>query len=659
LPRYNKTWLFGDIISGITVGLLLVPQALAYAKLAGVPLEFGLYTSVTGVLIYWIFSTSKDVTTGPTAVLSQLCGQVLATYNIGADKVDPVVFLVSVSFLSGIIEMLIGFLQLGIIIDFIPTPVIVGFTSGAAVSIISGQVAGLLGIRGIDTNNSAHMILYNTFKSIGSCKADAFVGISALAILILFRLITRFFIKRGYSWFSWVGQSSNAIVIVLFTIISYSINSGKKTPLFRIVGNVPQGLNYFKVPELANMQNILSASAAVVLVSVLEHVAISKSFGRLNGYTPDINQEIIAMGVTNTLGSFLGAFSATGSFSRSSINSRSGAKSPLAGLFTAGVMFLSLYVVTPAFFYIPNSVLSAMIINAITDLMSRPAALKELWEIEFLDFLAFALAFFVTIFVSIETAIYCSVAFAVIVLLYRVARPKVGTLARDNSGGWSGIDELKQYTDDVDFSPAPPGIAVFRIEEALSYPNASYVSNYIKTWVENNTLYNISAVKSDEQLWCNKNTSYKPIIENEFGSNGSAVNILPLPILEAIVFDFSAVNGIDATGLQTLVDIKREVENYSGGRVLFYFAHVHPQFRRVLQYFLLNLRPNFEIVSVVANAETLDPKAEQVITRIEDQRREIYGSSSVYTEQFIFRTIDQAVADAVKRTSEAISRKSQ
>lgn len=612
-----------------------------------------MYTSVTGVLGYWVFATSKDVTIGPTAVLSQLCGQMLASYNIGAGKVDPVAFLVSLSFLSGIIEILIGFLRLGIIIDFIPTPVIVGFTTGAAVSIISGQLAGLLGIRGIDTNKSANLVLYNTFKSIGSCKVDAIVGVSALVILVLFRFITRYFTKRGYSWFSWVGQSSNVIVTILFTVISFYVNSGKTTPLFRVVGKIPQGLNYLKVPRLDNLQNVLPASTAIVLVSVLEHVAIAKSFGRLNGYSTNTNQEIIAMGVTNTLGSFLGAFSATGSFSRSSIKSRSGVKTPLAGLFTALVLFLSLYVITPAIFYIPNSVLSAMIINAITDLMSRPAALKELWEIEFLDFLSFILAFIVTIFVSIESAIYCSAAFAVIVLLYRVARPNIGVLARDNHGGWSGLDELKQDTDKVDFSSAPAGIAVFRIEESLSYPNASYVSNYIKKWVEENTLYNGSAVKADDQLWCNKNNS--PIEPSNIrGSNESFSNILPLPILEAIIFDCSAVNGIDATGLQALVDIKREVENFSGGRVLFYFAHVHHQLRRVLQYFLLNLRPNLEVLSIVANAEKIDPIAEQIIINIEDERREIYGSSSEYTQQFIFRTIDQAVADAVNRTSKTV-----
>ena len=419
IRRYNRTWLIGDVIAGLTVGMLLVPQALAYAKLAGVPLEYGLYTGFFGAVFYTFFSTSKDVTIGPTAVLSQLCGQVLLSYNTGDNRIDPVVFLVCVAFVSGLMEVAIGLLNFGIIVDFIPVSVIVGFTTGAAISIITGQLAGLLGIPNINKSDATHIILYNTLKSIPLTKLDASIGISALICLMGFRIVTKHYLKRGYSWFSWVGYSSNVVVIIVFTFISFLINQGAKKPYFSVIGIVPKGLGVFKVPSLDHLPVILSASSTIVLVSILEHLAVAKSLGRLNGYTPDSNQEIIALGVTNTVGAFMGAYPSCGSFSRSSVLSRSGSRSPLVGFFIAGVVVMALYVVTPAFYFIPNSVLSAMIIAAITDLIARPKIIKEFWEIERTDFVTCLIALLVTIFVSIETAIFASVGFSAAVLLYR------------------------------------------------------------------------------------------------------------------------------------------------------------------------------------------------------------------------------------------------
>ena len=209
------------------------------------------------------------------------------------------------------------------------------------------------------------------------------------------------------------------MVIISFTLISFLVNQGQKKPLFAVIGSVPRGLGHFELPVLGNLPTILSASSSVVVVSILEHLAVSKSLGRLNGYVPNSNQEIVALGVTNVLGSFIGGYPACGSFSRSSVLSRSGSRTPAAGFFIATIIILALYVITPAFYFIPSSVLSAMIIAAVTDLIARPRVIKEFWTIEKTDFLACWVAFLVTIFVSIETAIFCSVGFSVAVLLYR------------------------------------------------------------------------------------------------------------------------------------------------------------------------------------------------------------------------------------------------
>jgi sodium-independent sulfate anion transporter 11 len=641
LPRYNKTWFIGDVIAGVTVGLLVVPQALVYAKLAGVPLEFGLYTSIVGVLIYWIFATSKDVTIGPTAVLSQLCGQLVAAHIDSTNKELAVAFLVSASLIAGLMEVIIGLLNFGIIVDFIPTPVITGFTSGAAISIMTSQLASLLGINGINAGEPAYLVTYRTVINFSKVQTDAIVGIAALIILIIFRFATSYFVRNGFNWFIWVGQLSNAIVTIAFTIFSYFINIGKEVPAFRIVGYVPQRLNYMKIPSLGDFNNVWSAAMAIALVSIIEHIAVAKSFGRLNGYSPDPNQEIIALGMTNILGSFLGGFPATGSFSRSSIMSRSKVKTPFAGIFSGCIVFLAIYVITPAFYYIPNSVLAAMIINAISDLLIRPNTIKELWEIEISDFISFILSFLITIFVSIEVAIYFSVGFSVLVLLYRVARPRLVTLVRDNDGGWSGYDEIRQNFDETDFNPLPAGIAIFRIEENLTYPNSNFFNNYVRSWINVHCSYNGKAKDAKDQLWC---TSSR-ISNLSFGSFDLEGQNAKLPVLRAVIFDFSSVNRIDATGLQTLIDLKREIEDYSGCQILFFFAHVNQQLRRVLQNFLLNASPYLEVTPVLANAIVLNFEDEQNIFDIQDKSKD-YGSKENFAQQFVFRTIDQAVAAA-------------
>ncbi|KAI8893259.1 sulfate transporter family-domain-containing protein [Globomyces pollinis-pini] len=639
LPKYNRTWLFGDLIAGLTVGMLVIPQALAYAKLAGLPLEHGLYTSFVGLISYFLFATSKDVTIGATAVMSQLSGQLMATYNVNTG-LSPVVFSVSLAFFAGLVETFIGLFQLGIIVDLIPTPVIAGFTTGAGVQIITGQLQGLLGIPGINTNNAAYQVLIDTVGSIGKLRFDAVIGLSSLALLIIFRLSTYYFVSKGHKWFQWVGQAANGVTVILFIIISYFVNNGlaPKDLKFRIVGNIPRGLNYFDVPSFEDFPKVAPAIGSVVLVGILEQIAVAKSFGRINGYRPNANQEIVAVGLVNTIGSLFGGFSATGSFSRSSIKSRSGARTPLSGVFTAIVVLLAIYVITPVFQFIPNATLAAIIINSISDLLSRPATIRELWEIEVFDFLSFLIALLATIFSSIENGIFTSVAFALIVLLYRVARPNVHALVRDESGGWIGYEEIKQENEIVSVKSSPPGVAVFRVEESLTYPNANYVSDNVKSWIQANTKYNGQNKETSEKLWCEDtvneakvSSAYLPVW---FDDTQNPVN--EIPILNAVVFDFASVNNIDSTGLQTLVDIRADLEKYAGGHISFYFAHVRPHHQHILDYFY-ELGSKHDVVPVVHSDVWLDGSSSSDINELRKGR--------------IFRTIDQAVAAASKKNS--------
>ncbi|KAI8928398.1 sulfate transporter family-domain-containing protein [Entophlyctis helioformis] len=676
LPKYNTNWFSGDLIAGLTVAIIVIPQALAYAKLAGVPVEFGLYTSFVGALIYCLFATSKDVTIGATAVLSVLTGQVAATYN--SDKaIDPVVFAVSVAFVTGIIETAIGLLRLGILVDFIPTPVIVGFTTGAGLTIICGQVSGMLGITGVDTNEAAYRIVINTLGKLDKIKIDAAFGLSALAVLLIFRFGTAYLVKRGNSWAIWLGYSSNAIVMIVVTLISFWYNQGSSSLRIRVVGNVPKGLSYIKVPTIPDFGRVIQASVTVVVVGILEHIAVTKSFGRINGYTPDANQEIVALGLTNLIGSFFGGYPATGSFSRSAIKSRSGVRTPLAGVYTGTVVLLSIYFFTPLFYFIPNAGLSALIINAISDLIVRPSTLQQLYNIEILDLLSAVIAFVFTIFFSIEIGIFVSVSFSVLVLLVRLARPRYQVLLREESGNWIGNDDaFIDDTVDPKVQVSPPGIFVFRVEESLTYPNSAYLNDRIKEWVFKHAQYGGANVPPSQRLWSDNLQEEALAIQQErekassnavdaYGKGGKDIWLAedkPLPRLRAIVFDLSAVNWIDATGLQTLVDLKRDLERFGGGRVPFYFVHVRHRFGRVLTYFAELLPAPAEDLTPVSSAtnESKSPQSEGPSARnsLQDDIERADAAGDYASDDFakgfgarnptrFYRTIDEAVEDAL------------
>ncbi|KAJ3146259.1 hypothetical protein HDU89_006400 [Geranomyces variabilis] len=619
LPKYNRTWFFSDVIAGLTVGMVVIPQALAYAKLATLPVQYGLYTSFTGVLLYCFFATSKDVTIGATAVVSQLTGQLIASHA-SSGEFNPVSFAIALAFLTGVFQLIIGLLRLGIVVDFIPAPVIAGFTSGAGITIIIGQLAGLLGIAGINTNDNSYLVLGNTLKHLGDAKLDAAFGFASLVFLLIFKFGCRALTNRGYRWARWVGISRNALVVILFTAISYGVNHGLAKSRFKIVGDVPKGFGSLQVPDARHIRGAVPASITVLIVSVLEHVAVVKSYGRLNGYRPDANQELVALGATNLVGSFLGTFPATGSFSRSAIKSQSGVRTPLASLFTAVIVVLALYLLTPLFKYIPSATLSAIIVSAISELISRPALVKQLWDIQLLDLFAFVLAFVFTFFFSIEVAIYVSVAYSVVVLLYRLARPHYAVLGRvDQTGLW--VSTKDQFLGRI-ATPPPPGILVVKLEESLTYPNANYFSEHIKDVVISTTEFGGVVLPPDQKLWCDntegkvkaarkKNTAVQV---HSLQKVGSDVTISSSPEvsktvdnklhrLRAIVFDFSAVNGIDSTGVQMLTDLRRDVDVYAGQRVEFHFAHVRPRFERILSYFLRITRTDHDVTPVVPSPD--------------------------------------------------------
>lgn len=445
--HYNIKWLYGDLVAGITVGVVLVPQSMSYAQLAGLPAQYGLYSSFVGVFIYSFFATSKDVSIGPVAVMSMQVGKVIAKVQaeFGNEFSAPEIA-TFLSLICGGISAAIGLLRLGFIVEFISMPAVMGFMSGSAFNIIVGQVPGLMGYGSkVNTRVAAYKVVINTLKALPLTNVNAAFGLVPLFILYVWKFSCGYLSRRyprRKMWFFYFEQLRNAIVIVVATAIAWGIVHpqlksfkgpiNKFKPTIQTIGVVPSGLKDVGVMKIPN--GILSAMASEIPVStiilLLEHIAISKSFGRINDYKVVPDQELIAIGVNNLIGTFFNAYPATGSFSRSALKAKCGVRTPLAGIFTGGVVLLALYCLTSSFYYIPKATLSAIIIHAVSDLITSYKVTWNLWEVNPVDCGIFLISVIITIFASIEDGIYFAIAASAAVLLFRIAKPTGQFLGR-------------------------------------------------------------------------------------------------------------------------------------------------------------------------------------------------------------------------------------
>ncbi|KAF9264887.1 sulfate permease [Marasmius fiardii PR-910] len=599
ITRYNVQWLTGDLIAGLTVGIVVVPQGMSYAQIATLPVQYGLYSSFVGVFIYCFFATSKDVSIGPVAVMSLTVSQIIKhVQEKHPNQWDGPLIATTLSFICGFIVLGMGLLRIGWLVEFIPAPAVSGFMTGSAISIVAGQVPGLMGISGwFDTRAATYLVIINTLKNLPKTTLDAAWGLPALVGLYGIRMLmdhlTKRYPRRARVFF-FMSILRNALILIVFTIASWLYtrhrrDSKGKYPI-KILGTVPRGLQHVKSPTIdPELVSVLSSQLPIAtIILFLEHIAISKSFGRLNGYKINPNQELIAIGVTNTIGSVFGAYPATGSFSRSALKSKSGVRTPLAGIITAVVVIVALYGLTPAFFWIPNASLSAVIIHAVADLVASPQQVYSYWRVSPLEFVIWLAAVLVTIFTTIEYGIYASVIASLVLLVVRVAHPRGSFLGKVTLKKSTGSEEREVFVplkdngiinSELNIVPPSPGVIIYRLEESYLYPNCSAVNDVIVDYVKTHMRrgMDLSTIKLGDRPWNDPGPG-------RGGSNMSAQEEnARKPVLHAVVLDLSSISHIDTTAIQSLIDTRNELERWANHPVDFHFATIlSPWIRRAL-----------------------------------------------------------------------------
>lgn len=481
LPKYELHWLQCDLIAGLTVGLTVVPQGLAYAQIAGLPVQYGLYSSFMGGFIYCILGTSKDVTLGPTAIMS------LLVYTYG--NRDPVQA-VMLTLLAGLIQFGMGLFRLGFIMRFVSVPVISGFTSAAAVTIALGQLKHIFGVK--TTSQNFFPQLAETLKSLGEANVwDVVMGLSCIVSLTLLRYIRQWVspssqedsfcqkLSKKFIWLVSIGR--NAIVVISAGLVAYAIHTQSSTThckhpdCLTLTGKIEEGLPEFKPPAFQETKgnstvyaNVLVGRIGVGLIVVplmglLESLAIGKAFARKNGYALDVNQDMIAIGASNILSSFVSSYCVTGSFSRTAINAQSNVKTPAGGLFTGALVLVSLALLTPSFYYIPKSALAAVIICAVVYMIDIKTV-TSLWRVKKINLVPLVTTFLVC-FWQIPYGILAGIGVSMIIMLYPSTFPKISHYVTQNASSES--------------------VLVVTPQQGMHYPSAEYVSDTVREIVHN------------------------------------------------------------------------------------------------------------------------------------------------------------------------------
>lgn len=426
LPKYSIDFLIQDIIAGITVGLTAIPQGIAYAVIAGLPPEYGLYASLTAGFVYIFFGSCKDVTVGPTAIISTMTAK-YASYSID--------YAILAAFLTGASILLMGIFKLGFLVNFISMPVISGFTTAAALQIAASQLKAFFALSGSSGNYFAESIV-NFVQNIKTAKIwDPLLATVTIIMLYLLKRMgngckrTDGFVKKT-RWF--VSLARNACVVVFGMILAYIFKVTTDTEPFVLIGDIGGGLPKVGLPPFSTVSGNVTETfpdmlaklgpqfIILPLVAILESVAIAKAFAE--GGVVDATQEMIAVGLCNLIGSFVQSMPITGSFTRTALNYASGVKTPAGGFTKCLLIIVALSLLTSTFYYIPKASLAGLIITAMFNMIDYEI-FSRLWRKSKIEFLLLIMTIIVCLFAGLEYGIVAGIMLEGLMLLYRTSVP--------------------------------------------------------------------------------------------------------------------------------------------------------------------------------------------------------------------------------------------
>jgi SulP family sulfate permease len=460
LPKYKSTQLKGDLAAGLTVGVMLIPQGMAYAMIAGLPPIYGLYASTIPLILYAIFGTSRQLAVGPVAMVSLLTAAGIGVLAEGNMELY-IVLAITLAFMVGAIQFLLGAFRLGFLVNFLSHPVISGFTSAAALIIGLSQLKHLLGVD-IPRSHHVHEIVLNAIEQVGSINWATFaIGIGGIALIIGSKKISK-------------AIPAQLVAVVVGILVVWGL--GLTGQGVKIVGDVPSGLPSVSTPsfELGQLQSLLPIALTIALVSFMESIAVAKAIqAKHKNYKVIPNQELIALGIANIGGSFFQSYPTTGGFSRTAVNDQAGAKTGMASIISAVLIILTLLFLTSLFYYLPKAILASVIMVAVFGLIDYKEAI-HLWKSNRTDFFMLIVTFIATLSLGIEQGIAVGVILSLVMVIYRTTRPHIAVLGK--VPGSTYYRNLERFTEVEDRDD----LLIIRFDAQLYFANTNFFKDTLE-----------------------------------------------------------------------------------------------------------------------------------------------------------------------------------
>ena len=492
LETYGREKLTGDLSAGLTVGVMLIPQGMAYALIAGLPPIYGLYASLVPLVIYALFGTSRQLAVGPVAMVSLLVAAAVGPIA-GGDTQLYIGLALLLSLMVGLLQFGLGLARFGFLVNFLSHPVLAGFTSAAALIIGLSQLKHLLGIS-IERSHYIHEILWTAVQKAGAVDPMTLaLGLGSIALLV------------GLQW--WKKSFPGALAAVVVTTLA-TWGFGLQEMGVAIVGSVPSGLPAPTMPPMdaGAVGNLVPSALAIGLVGFMESIAVAKVYAARHRYEVDANKELVGLGLANVAGAFFSAYPTTGGFSRTAVNDQAGAQTNLAAIFSAGIIALTLLFLTPLFYFLPKAVLAAIVMVAVFGLIEWEEVV-HLWHVDRTDLALMGVTFTATLGLGIEQGILTGVIVSLIAVIYQTSQPHTAIMGR--------LPDTSTYRN------------LRRNPEAL-------------------TKSHVVVVRMDANLYFANASAFKDLVlEADVKS----------PALQTIVIDMYPVNRIDSTGVEALEEV--------------------------------------------------------------------------------------------------------
>ena len=507
----NPKNLQADIIAGVTVALVLVPQSMAYAQLAGLPPYYGLYASFLPVAIASIFGSSRQLATGPVAVVSLLTAAALEPIA-SSDPSGYVAYAIMLAFLVGLFQLCLGLLRLGVLVDFLSHPVVTGFTNAAAIIIATSQLSKLFGVS-VVTQEHHYQTIMNVISEalVNTHTPTLLMGILAIFIIL--------FVKKLSNKYPAV-----LISVVITTAISWYINFESRFG-GKVIGVVPDGLPSMQMPQIdfSQLVNLGTVAIAISLIGFMEAISIAKAMATQTKQRLDADQELIGQGLSNLASSFFQGYPVSGSFSRSAVNISAGAVTGFSSVVTGLVVGITLLFLTPLLYHLPQATLAAVIITAVINLI-KFNPIKYAWKVQKHDAIISVITFLVTLLLApeLEMGIIVGIILSLGSYCYRSMRPRVICLSKNKQGVFRNSD--------ANNIPKCCSISVMRFDGPLIFTNAGHFEN--------------------------------EVIER----------VATKPELRYFIIDAIAINEIDASGQDMLNSLSSRLYDQN---IKLYFARVH------------------------------------------------------------------------------------